>query len=369
MIAWLKKEKVLCIAMALAVVSMFLVPPDAGYAEYIDVRVLALLLGLMLVVKGFTSIGLFDLLIEKAFGRVRSARRLVQMLTLMCFFSSMLITNDVALITFVPFGLLALDLSGQQKRAIPAVVLQTIAANLGSMATPIGNPQNLYLFSASGMPMGEFFAAVLPLTGASLLLLMLATLIIPAEPIRIDLSCRTAAMPRTELIVYTALFIVNLLVVFRVIGWPAALVLTVAGILAMRKPALLRQADYALLLTFIGFFVFVGNLGRVELVSRWIGRLLTGREVLVSALLSQALSNVPAAILLSGFTDNFAALIQGVNIGGLGTIIASMASLISYKLYAARPDANAGKYMLTFTLYNVVGLVLLLGLAMIGGAL
>lgn len=365
MIAYLKKEKVLSIALVLAAVSMFFVPPDAGYLDYIDLRTLALLLGLMLVVKGFQSIGLFDLLIEKAFGKVKTARTLARLLTLVCFFSSMLITNDVALITFVPFALTALALCGQQKRAIPVVVLQTIAANLGSMATPIGNPQNLYLFSASGMSMGAFFAAVLPLTVVSLALLMLACQLIPAEPIRMNIGKKTEKMPKTDLIAFAALFIANLLVVLRVIEWPVALILTIAGVLLLRKPQLLKQADYALLLTFIGFFIFVGNLGRVELVSRFIASMLTGREVLVSALFSQVLSNVPAAILLSGFTDNFAALLQGVNIGGLGTIIASMASLISYKLYGAQPGADRTKYMLTFTLYNVAGLAILLAFALI----
>lgn len=365
MIAYLKKEKVLSIALVLAAVSMFFVPPDAGYLDYIDLRTLALLLGLMLVVKGFQSIGLFDLLIEKAFGKVKTARTLARLLTLVCFFSSMLITNDVALITFVPFALTALALCGQQKRAIPVVVLQTIAANLGSMATPIGNPQNLYLFSASGMSMGAFFAAVLPLTIVSLALLMLACQLIPAEPIRMNIGKKAEKMPKTDLIAFAALFIANLLVVLRVIEWPVALILTIAGVLLLRKPQLLKQADYALLLTFIGFFIFVGNLGRVELVSRFIASMLTGREVLVSALFSQVLSNVPAAILLSGFTDNFAALLQGVNIGGLGTIIASMASLISYKLYGAQPGADRTKYMLTFTLYNVAGLAILLAFALI----
>lgn len=369
MLAYLKKEKVLSIALVLAAISMFFVRPDAGYAEYVDVRTLALLLGLMLVVKGFQTAGLFDWLIEKAFGGVKTARTLTMLLTLVCFFTSMLITNDVALITFVPFGLLALEMCGQQKRAIPVVVLETIAANLGSMATPIGNPQNLYLFSASGMGMGEFFAAVLPLTGISLVLLMLACCMIPAEPVSMRIEKRKGGMPKADLIVFAALFIANLLVVLRVIDWPIALALTVAGVLALKKPQLLAQADYALLMTFVGFFIFVGNLGRVEAVSAWIGSMMAGKEVLVSALFSQVLSNVPAAILLSGFTDNFAALLQGVNIGGLGTLIASMASLISYKLYAAKPYANSGKYMLTFTVYNVAGLILLLAVSMIGGSL
>lgn len=365
MLAYLKKEKVLTIALALAAVSMFFVPPDAGYAGYIDFKTLALLLGLMLVVKGFQSAGLFDVLIEKLFGKVKTVRTLTVLLMLVCFFTSMLITNDVALITFVPFGLLALDLCGQQKRAIPVVVLQTIAANLGSMATPIGNPQNLYLYSASGMSMGAFFAAVLPLAGVSLILLLAACMIVPAEPIQMQLEKRAGGLPKVEMTVYGALFVVNLLVVLRVLSWPVALILTLAGMIAMRKPKLIAQADYALLMTFIGFFIFVGNVGRIEFISDWIASVMTGREVLMSALLSQGMSNVPAAILLSGFTGNYAALLQGVNIGGLGTIIASMASLISYKLYAARPDADRTKYMLTFTAYNVAGLVILLIFAMI----
>ena len=363
MLAYLKKEKVLTIALVLAVVSMFFVPPDAGYLGYIDFKTLALLLGLMLVVKGFQSAGLFDVLIEKLFGKVKTARTLAALLMLVCFFTSMLITNDVALITFVPFGLLALDLCGQQKRAIPVVVLQTIAANLGSMATPIGNPQNLYLYSASGMSMGAFFSAVLPLAGVSLVLLLAACMIVPAEPIKMKLNRCEGGLPKMEMIVYGALFVVNLMVVLRVLSWPAALILTLAGLIAVKKPKLIAQADYALLLTFIGFFIFVGNVGRIELISSWIAQALAGREVLMSALLSQAMSNVPAAILLSGFTENYAALLQGVNIGGLGTLIASMASLISYKLYAARPDADRIKYMLTFTVYNVIGLAILLVVA------
>ena len=360
MIAWLKKEKVLLIALALALISMPLTPPDAGYLEYIDLRTLALLFCLMLLVKGFQGVGLFDWLIGKAFGRVKTLRRLCVMLVLLCFFTSMIITNDVALITFVPFAMLALQLCGQEAHLILVVVLQTIAANLGSMATPIGNPQNLYLFSMSGMPIGTFFGAMLPLTALSLLLILLATLAFPREPIHMALPEHESAMPRRELIAYMALFGLNLLVVFRVMPWSVALVATVAGVLLMRKARLLKQVDWALLMTFVGFFVFVGNLGRVDAISAWLQRALEGREVLLSALMSQALSNVPAALLLSGFTENYPALLAGVNIGGLGTLIASMASLISYKFYAARPDARRGRYLAVFTVYNAAGLVILL---------
>lgn len=366
MLAHLKKEKVLVISLLLALLSMCFVPPDAGYASYVDVRVLALLFALMLLVRGLQNMGMFNWLIAKAFVRIKHLRRLAQMLILMCFFTSMIITNDVSLVTFVPFCLTALSLCGQQKWAVLIVVLQTIAANLGSMATPIGNPQNLYLFSTFSMGLGSFFATVLP-TAALSLVLLLATLAIPAEPVRMNLTQDTWNPSRVELGTYIALFCVNLLVVFRVLHWLPALAATVVGVLLLRRAKLLAQVDYALLLTFVGFFVFVGNMGRIEAVSTWISSMLTGHEMVLSALFSQVLSNVPTAILLSGFTDNIRGLLLGVNIGGLGTLIASMASLISYKLYANQPCAEKGKYMLTFTAYNVAGFVLLLGVSLLCG--
>ncbi len=365
MIAYLKREKVLSIALLLGVVSCFFVLPDAGYRDYIDVRVLALLFCLMLLVKGFQSVGLLDLLTVKMFGKVSAARSMCRTLILLCFFSSMVITNDVALITFVPFAILALKKCGQDKLVIRVVVLQTIAANLGSMLTPIGNPQNLYLFSASAMPIGTFFQTMLPLAALSLALLMAAVFLLPDGEVRMGAERTADALPANETGIYGLLFLLNLLVVFRVISWIPALIITVSIVLLMRRWNLLQQVDYALLLTFVGFFVFVGNLGRIPAVSETIARILNGREILVSALFSQFLSNVPAALLLSGFTDNFAGLLVGTNVGGLGTLIASMASLISYKQYAESENATKGKYFITFTLYNVVGLVLLLAFSML----
>ena len=363
--AYLKKEIVLTISLILAALSALAVHPDAEYASYIDVRVLALLFCLMLLVKGFQGIGLFDVLIEKVFGRVKDSRTLSLMLILLCFFLSMLITNDVGLITFVPFAILALNLCGKGKLIIRVVVLQTIAANLGSMFTPIGNPQNLYLFSVSDLSLGAFFGTMLPLTLVSLILLVAAALLIPAEPIEIRIEEAVEGAEKRELVVYTLLFVLNLLVVFRVLSWVPALVITVLGVLLLKKQKLFSQVDYALLLTFVGFFVFVGNMGRIPVINQFIANLLAGREILISSLFSQVLSNVPAALLLSGFTDNTKALLIGTNVGGLGTIIASMASLISYKLYAAQPEAQKGKYMLVFTVYNVIGFGLLLAFSLL----
>lgn len=360
MLDYLKKEKVLCIAWILAIISMFIVHPDKAYIEYVDVRVLALLFCLMLLVKGFQRIGLFDVLIQKVFAHISGSRRLSQMLILICFFLSMIITNDVALITFVPFAILALQLCHQEKLMIQVVVLQTMAANLGSMFTPIGNPQNLYLFSVSNMGLAEFFGTMFPATALSFILLMAATYLIPNETIEVEIKEKIEMAEKSEFITYVFLFALNLLVVFRVLMWVPVLIITIAGVFSIKRAELLKEVDYALLLTFIGFFIFVGNLGRVSLFSEILEQLIQGREVLVAAIFSQFLSNVPAALLLSGFTDNFAGLLLGTNIGGLGTIIASMASLISYKLYGQLENARRGIYMLVFTVYNFIGLVILL---------
>lgn len=362
-INYLRKEKVLTIALILALFSALWVHPDREYAGYVDMRVLALLFCLMLLVKGFQNIGLLDRLTLTVFGGVKDSRRMGQILMLLCFFVSMIVTNDVGLITFVPFALLALKKCGQEKLMIEVVVLQTLAANLGSMFTPIGNHQNLYLFSVSGMDAGTFFKTMFPVTFLSFILLMAATLHLPKEEINLNMENSTEdnrPMPKKELIVYSLLFIMNLLVVFHVLDWKIALAVTVAVILMLRKQELFKQVDYALLMTFVEFFIFVGNMGRIPAIGKAVQSLLSGREILVSALFSQILSNVPAALLLSGFTDNFRGLLLGTNIGGLGTLIASMASLISYKLYAAEPGAKKGKYMLVFTLYNVEGLMILL---------
>ena len=383
MIAFLKREKVLVIALFLAVSSAFLVHPDKEYMEYIDVRVLALLFCLMLIVKGFQDMGLFALLVRKVFGYIKNTRALALVMMLACFLCSMLITNDVALITFVPFAIMALHLCHQECLMIRVVVLQTLAANLGSMMTPIGSPQNLYLFSVSGMSLGTFVLTVLPLWVLSLVMLLGGTfVVIPKEPIVVSLTVKPsdetqkqralekvtdeewisniAGLNRVHLFVYFGLFLLNLLVVLHVFHWVPATLLTVVGVLLLHKQQLLKQVDYALLFTFVGFFIFVGNIGRISLVSTLVEQLVSGREILIGAVFSQFFSNVPAAILLSGFTDDFQGLLIGTNIGGMGTLIASMASLISYKIYANEERANKRKYIRTFTAANIVMFAVLL---------
>ncbi len=364
LMAFFKKETVLCIAAVLAAASMFFVPPDRAYLEYPDFRVLALLFSLMLVVAGLQSIGLFRYLGFRLLGGMRSTRQLSLLLVALCFFTSMLITNDVALITFVPFAVMVLQLAGQERIMIPVVVLQTVAANLGSMLTPIGNPQNLYLYSAFELSMGSFLWCMFPLALLSMLLLGAAVFVQGSAPLSVGAMEEMKAPRRGKLSAYIGLFLVCLTCVLRLLPWQAMLAVLIVAVLCIDRK-LFRSVDYFLLLTFLCFFLFIGNMQRIPAVSSLLQEWIRGRELPMGAALSQVISNVPAAILLSGFTENVRPLLYGVNIGGLGTLIASLASVISYRCYGNHEGAKKGAYLKAFTLYNVAFLVILYGAAVL----
>ena len=357
-----RREPVFGAALACALLTMLLVPPDGAYPGYIDLRVLALLLCLMAVVAGFRACGAFQWLACRLLARGGGGRRLAVILVLLPFFSAMLVTNDVALLTFVPFTLLLLETVGRRHAAIPLLVLQTIAANLGSMATPVGNPQNLFLYAAYGLSPGEFFSAMLPLTAVSLVCLAGAALpVLPGVLPPPELEQAPIQSPK-KLAAYGVLFLLCLMTVFRVLPW-GILVVVVVGAIALLEPRLLRELDYGLLATFVCFFIVSGNLGRVDAVRTALQGLLARNTLLAAVLTSQVISNVPGAVLLSGFTDSWRPLLEGVNIGGLGTPIASLASLITLKQYLRSPDARPGRFLTVFTLGNAVGLVILLAAA------
>lgn len=353
-----KKEIVLCLAAILSLISMFFVPPTAEYLEYMDWRVLALLFGLMLVVGGLQSIGTFRYLGLRLLAKTKNARALSLLLVMLCFFSAMLITNDVALLTFVPFAIMILKLADQTRLMIPVIVLQTIAANLGSMLTPIGNPQNLYLYSTFSIPMGTFLLDMLPLTLVSLVLLVICAFLLPNAPITVALKEDVKAPSRSKLLLYLGLFLVAITCVLHIITWPVMLVILLTAVFLIDRK-LFKTVDYFLLLTFVCFFLFIGNMERIPAISSLLRSFIEGRELLLGVLFSQGISNVPAAILLSGFTQNVRPLLYGVNVGGLGTLIASLASVISYRAYGNSENAQRGTYMKSFTIYNVVFLVIL----------
>jgi len=368
---FLKSEPVLSIAWLLAFATMFLVPPSAAYLEYIDFHTLALLFSLMAVMAGFQALGLFRELGEAMLRRTRTTRQLEAVLLFLPFFSSMAVTNDVALITFVPFALEVLRMAGQEDRVIPVVAMQTIAANLGSMTTPIGNPQNLYLYSRYGLSPADFFSAMLPLTAGAAALMALFLLLSPSKKL-VMLPVDSAPPPASTVFryyaLYGALFLLCLCAVAKLISVWIATVIVLAAVFFYDQRTLFR-VDYNLLLTFVGFFLFVGNLGALPAFRDLFQRLLTGRELLCAVAVSQVISNVPAALLLSGFTDNARALLIGTNLGGLGTLIASMASLISFKALSRDYPRKKGRYLLWFTLSNLVFLAALLALQFFLGGL
>lgn len=361
LLAHVKKDPVLWVSGVLAAGTAFIIPPSAAYMDYIDIRTLALLFSLMAVVCALSRKGLLDAAAGFFIRRAKSRRGLGMMLVLLCYVSSMLITNDVALITFVP---LALILMRDDRRAmLTTVVLQTVAANLGSMLTPFGNPQNLYLYSAYEMRGGDFFAAVLPAGGVSLAAVLALCLLLPKTALAPQEAPAGVSFKMDASVwLMAGLFLLCIAAVLRFVPYPAAAIATVIVLLVTDRQAL-KKVDYNLLLTFCFFFIFVGNLGRMEAVKNLLGRLLEGREVLVSAVTSQFVSNVPAALMLSEFTENGKALVTGTNIGGLGTLIASMASLISFKLYVRAEGAQPKKYLGMFSLINFGLLALLLLLA------
>lgn len=356
--ALLKREPVLFVSAAAAVVTMFFVPPSVNYGAYIDWRVLCLLFCLMASVAGLRQDGLFDRLARGLLAGRREWRLLSLLLTWMPFFCAMLVTNDVALLAFVPFTLFVLARVGRERDGIRLIVLQTMAANLGSMATPVGNPQNLFLYSAYGLSPGAFFGTVLPYAAVSLAGLSLAALWTRGETIEVRFPPASPTAGNKGRWLPYMLFLLCLLSVFRLVPYGITTAAALLGLLAFRRE-LFRQVDYALLLTFACFFIFAGNLGRIEPVSDWLGGQLEKNGWLTSALASQGISNVPAAVLLSRFTDNWRGLLVGTNIGGLGTPVASLASLISLKLYMRGRNARAGRYLAVFTLSNGIGLAVL----------
>lgn len=374
-IAFCKKELVLCIAAIAAMVTCFFVKPSIQYLSYIDWNTLALLFSLMTVVAGFRRCGVFSILGDVLCTRVRSVRSLCGVLVFLCFFLSMFVTNDVSLITFVPFAiavLLSLGVDGTY--IMYTVVLQTVAANVGSMLTPIGNPQNLFLYGKMHISLFAFMRILLPYTVISFFLLLLALLLVPERAVDATLlsksksrgmqkSASGAKSIGVRMALYGVLFVVSILSVLGVFPkWVAALATFVLVAAVDRKT--FCDVDYLLLLTFVAFFVFTGNIQHLDAVKNLLEQVVQKNECVVSIIASQVMSNVPSALLLYPFSKNVAGLLCGVDIGGLGTLVASLASLISFKIYGASRDPklpSTMKFLVVFTIVNILFLAVLLG--------
>ena len=380
----IKNETVLSIAVLLAVISAVFVPFDSQYLQYIDFRTLALLYCLMTVIAGIRRRGVFSVIAGNLVSRSKEPSGTVTILVAASFFLSMLITNDVSLITLVPLTMTCFDqlpTESQKNWLIPGVVLETVAANLGSMATPIGNPQNLYLYGLSDLSLVSFCRIILPYSVVSLVLLLLwirvhqyrctsgkrgtasttvSTTASTTEKARSSVASGTITEMRV-IAAYCTLFLLCLSTVARITPWPIPLVAVLIYVLIFDRKTV-SDVDYSLLGTFLALFVFIGNLGRINVFRSLLSSILNGHEVFTAIAASQVMSNVPAAILLSGFTSDLRSLIIGTNLGGLGTLIASMASLISYKLITKGGRISKGQYLLYFTGTNAVFLGCLISL-------
>ena len=355
-IEFLKKECVLVIAVTLAILSSFISIPKMSY---IDFKVLILLFNLMVVVAAFKELMVLDSIAIRLLKKCNTYTSISLALVFITFISSMIVTNDVALITFVPLSIVIAKKANIN--VLKIVIFQTLAANLGSSFTPMGNPQNLFIYSFYNLNPIDFFKITLPIVILAVLFLVL--LVCKDKKINLSLDLEDVKIDnKRDVYLFGGLFLIILLSVFHVIDCKVTFLITIIMILLLNKK-LFSQVDYSLLITFIGFFIFVGNISTMDLVKNFMEGILGSPQstFLSSVLSSQVISNVPATMLLSGFTNHFKELLLGVNIGGMGTLIASLASVISYKIYTS--EFKNENYMKYFTFYNILGLVIFVPLA------
>lgn len=359
--AFVRKNAVLCIALVAALVTSLIVPPDKAYLHYFDFKTLTCLFCVLAVVCALRNIRFFSMLAKKIVVLFKNTRAAVLALVYVTFLGSMLIANDMALLTFLPLGYFVLQSTKQTKYMAFTFIMQNIAANLGGMLTPFGNPQNLYLYTKFNIPTGEFVLTMLPPFALSVLLITVCCLFIKKEPMEIPEE--SISLPKWRTAIYGVLFALSIIIVFRVIPFVVGLVVIPVALLFLDRKAL-KDVDYGLLFTFVAFFIFSGNMARIPAVKHLFSALLEKNPLLVSVLSCQVISNVPSAILLSQFTTDYTALLLGVNIGGVGTLISSLASLISFREYTAHNKGGAGKYLMLFSLLNFGFLIVLTVLAL-----
>ena len=355
--SFLRKNVVMLVALLAAVVTMFFVPPDKAYWDYFDVKTLTCLFCVLAVVCALKNIQFFYILAQQIVRCFRNARMSILALVYITFIGSMLIANDMALLTFLPLGYLVLSSTGKQKYMAFTFIMQNIAANLGGMLTPFGNPQNLYLYTRFEIPTMEFVQIMLLPFVIAVALITLCCLIF-VKPEALKVQAKRPNLPVGRTVLYLLLFVLSIAIVFRGIPYGIGLIVIPAVLLLADRKAL-KMVDYPLLLTFVFFFVFSGNMARIEVVRQLFSWLLGKSTLLMSVLSCQVISNVPTAILLSQFTENYRELLLGVNIGGVGTLISSLASLITFREYTSHNPGRTGYYIRYFSLFNFGFLLIL----------
>ena len=357
LLRFVRTNAVLCIAMLAAAVTSVIVPPDAAYLGYLDFKTLTCLFCVLAVVCALKNVRFFYILAQRIVKCFKNARMSVLALVYITFIGSMLIANDMALLTFLPLGFFVLHSTGKEKYMAFTFIMQNIAANLGGMLTPFGNPQNLYLYSKFNIPNGEFMAVMAPPFVLAIALITVCCLIF-VKPGPLVLDGEDARLPRVRTALYLVLFALAIAIVFRGIPYWIGLIVIPAVLLFADRDAL-KKVDYPLLLTFVFFFIFAGNMARIEVVRTAFSFLLEKSTLLFGVISCQVISNVPSAILLSQFTDNWRDLLLAVNIGGAGTLIASLASLITFREYTKHNEGAGLRYLGLFSAFNFAFLAIL----------
>ena len=351
-ISFAKTNAVVLIAAFAALVTSFIVPPDREYLGYFDWKTLTCLFCVLAVVCALRNIRFFYTMAKAIIRKFKNTKYCILALVYITFIGSMLIANDMALLTFLPLGYFVLRTTGKEKYMAFTYIMQNIAANLGGMLTPFGNPQNLYLYTKFSIPDAEFIRIMFPpFIVAISLITALCLIFVKSEPLEIEE--KAAELPKARVAIYLVLFALSILIVFRTIPFYIGLIVIPIALLFLDREAL-KSVDYGLLLTFVFFFIFSGNMARIDAVRSFFSSLLERDTLLFSALSCQVISNVPSAILLSQFTANYRELLLGVNIGGVGTLIASLASLITFKAYSKDQPGNTLSYVVKFTVFNVL---------------
>ena len=360
---FIKKNTVMTVALAAAVITSFTVPIDSEYIGYFDFKTLTCLFCVLAVVCALKNIRFFYILAKRIVRIFKNTRMSILALVYITFIGSMLIANDMALLTFLPLGYFVLTTTGKERHMAFTFIMQNIAANLGGMLTPFGNPQNLYLYTKFNIPNGEFITIMAPPFVLSVALITLCCIVfIKPEPL--DIPDGEDKLPPARTALYLCLFALAIAIVFRGIPYWIGLIVIPAVLLFADRKAL-AAVDYPLLFTFVFFFIFSGNMARIGAVREFFSVLMEKSTLLFSVLSCQCISNVPSAILLSQFTDNYPDLLVGVNIGGVGTLIASLASLITFREYCRHNPGKAGYYVRTFSLFNFGFLIILTGFMML----
>lgn len=357
--AFVKKNAVMCIALIAAVITSFIIPPDNEYVGYFDYKTLTCLFCVLAVVCALKNINFFYMLARKVVQLFKTVRMSILVLVYITFIGSMLIANDMALLTFLPLGYFVLTSTKKEKYMAFTFIMQNIAANLGGMLTPFGNPQNLYLYSKFDIPNFEFMQIMAPPFILSVILITVCCFIF-VKPEPLELSDEKIVLNPGRTVLYLCLFALSIAIVFRGIPYGIGLVIIPAVLIFADRKAL-KAVDYGLLFTFVFFFIFAGNMARIDAIRELFSTLLNINTLLVSVLSCQCISNVPSAILLSQFTGNYADLLVGVNIGGVGTLISSLASLITFREYVKHNPGKSGYYIGVFSAFNFAFLIILTG--------